>query len=213
MMRVFLILALMVLAACGRGRVASGPIDPDDVRAEFGFASSVVPICGSDQILGVRIPDVSGPGACGFGDAVRVYAVSGVQLTSAPRMQCRTAQITNRWISDAVQPTLRREGERLRQATVIADYSCRTRNNQPGARLSEHGLGTAIDVSTFTFASGKRLTVEGDWRGSNSGLMRRIFRASCRIWHSAIGPDNDRFHQYHFHFDASRNYGPGTFCR
>jgi len=210
---IFALTLILALAACGRGGGGTPSVDPRDVRATFGFAGDVVEICGSSNILGKRIADVEGPGRCGFDDAVRVYAVSGVALSPPARMQCRTARITDRWVGGELQPTVNRAGETLRSMRVAADYSCRTRNHQPGARLSEHSFGTAIDISAFNFQSGKRLTVIDDWNGPDSGLMRRIFRATCRVWHTLIGPDNDRFHQDHFHMDASRSYGPGTFCR
>lgn len=217
-MRTIGILVLaMLLISCGRGDRGGGEaLSPSEVRAKFGFAADVVPICGDDRILGKRIPDVgrdSGNPACGFGDAVRVYAVSGIELSPPARMQCRTARITESWARNFIQPEAMSQGDAIETAHIAADYSCRTRNHQPGARLSEHAKGTAIDIRAFTFASGERLTVLDDWRGRGGRMMQALFRASCRVWHTSIGPEGDRFHQDHFHFDAARAYGPGGYCR
>ncbi|WP_186827109.1 extensin family protein [Shimia ponticola] len=216
MQRIILLgLVIAVLASCGR-KEREDTVTVDAVRAQFGFASDVVPICGSDSILGKRIPDVGqaspNPG-CGFNDAVRVYAVSGIELSPPARMQCRTARITNSWARNHIQPEAISRGDAIVTAHVAADYSCRTRNHKKGARLSEHAKGTAIDIKAFTFASGKRLSVLDNWRGEGGRMMQALFRASCRIWHTAIGPEGDRYHLDHFHFDAARAYGPGGYCR
>ena len=211
---IILFCAVALIASCGRGR-DSVDTDPDAVRAKFGFASTIQPICGSKEILGERI-DPGGQNAsnprCGFSNAVRVYAVSGVALSPPARMTCRTADRAEPWISDYAQPAVQDLGETLLRAHVAADYSCRTRNHQRNAPLSEHAKGTAIDFGSFSFESGKRLTVEDNWRGRDSKIMRAIFRAGCRVWSTSIGPDGDRFHQDHFHFDAARAYGPGGYC-
>ncbi|MEM1303039.1 MAG: extensin family protein, partial [Pseudomonadota bacterium] len=129
-MRTIGILVLaMLLISCGRGDRGGGAVlSPSEVRAKFGFAVDVVPICGDDRILGKRIPDVgrdSGNPACGFGDAVRVYAVSGIELSPPARMQCRTARITESWARNFIQPEAMSQGDAIETAHIAADYSCR----------------------------------------------------------------------------------------
>ncbi|MCH2078333.1 MAG: extensin family protein [Rhodobacteraceae bacterium] len=215
MPRTFALLSLMLLISCGFGGRSETP-STAETRAKFGFSSDIVEICDAPGVLGVRIDPVgrgSSNASCGFNDAVRVYAVGGVALNPPARMQCRTARITSAWMSEAVLPTFRDARRDLDSMRVAADYSCRTRNSRRGARISEHAKGTAIDISAFRMADGETLTVLGDWRNNNGGFMKRVFRASCRIWHTSIGPDGDRFHQDHFHFDATRDRGPNTWCR
>ncbi|MEL6691245.1 MAG: extensin family protein [Pseudomonadota bacterium] len=215
MTRVFGLLSLMFLISCGFGGRSETP-SAAETRAKFGFSSDIVEICDVSGALGKRIDPVgrgSSNAACGFDDAVMVYALGGVALNPPARMQCRTARIASTWMDAAVLPTFRDARRDLESMRVAADYSCRTRNSRRGARLSEHAKGTAIDISAFRMSDGETLTVLGDWRNNNGGFMKRLFRASCRIWHTSIGPDGDRFHQDHFHFDATRDRGPNTWCR
>ena len=215
MTRVFALSSLILLISCGFGG-RSDSLSAAETRAKFGFASDVVEICDVPSAVGKRIEPV-GRGAsnpsCGFNDSVAVYALGGVALNPPARMQCRTVRIASDWMDTAVLPTFRDARRDLESMRVAADYSCRTRNSRRGARLSEHAKGTAIDISAFRMSDGETLTVEGDWRNRNGRFMKRLFRASCRIWHTSIGPDGDRFHQDHFHFDATRERGPNTWCR
>jgi len=98
------------------------------------------------------------------------------------------------------------------QIQVAAHYACRTRNNRPGARLSEHALGIAIDISAFVLADGTRLTVLNDWRGRNGQLMKRLHASACGPFGTVLGPNSDRHHQDHFHFDVAE-YRNGSYCR
>jgi len=47
----------------------------------------------------------------------------------------------------------------LVEMRVAAHYSCRSRNNIKGAKISEHGKGRAIDIAAFVLSNGKVLTV------------------------------------------------------
>lgn len=205
---------LLTLASCAP---RYGPVvPPEEVRARFGFAPKVVEICGTPDILGEEIDPVGvndRDPRCGFDDAVRVYAVGGVELSPPARMTCRTAEVTRRWVKSEMKRALRRDPRDVLRLHTVGDYSCRTRNNRPGARLSEHAKGTAVDIGAFTLTDGTRLSVLRDWRGPEGDVLKRLFRASCRAWSTAIGPDGDQFHQDHFHLDATRDYGPGTYCR
>ena len=215
MCRTVAICSLILMISCGF-RGGKEAATAADVRAKFGFASDVVEICDASDVLGKRIGPVgrdSGNSRCGFDDAVLVYAVGGVALTPPARMQCRTARIASTWMSEAVNPVFADAGRDVTSMRVVADYSCRTRNHRRGAKLSEHAKGTAIDIAAFSTADGEVLTVLDDWRSRNGAFMKRLFRASCRVWHTSIGPDGDRFHQDHMHFDATRDRGPGTWCR
>jgi hypothetical protein len=95
---------------------------------------------------------------------------------------------------------------------VASHYACRSRNGQRGARLSEHAKGNAIDISAFLLADGTRLTVLEDWDGQNSRLMRRLHASACGPFGTVLGPNADRHHQDHFHFDVA-DYRSGSYCQ
>nr|WP_298841806.1 extensin family protein [uncultured Roseobacter sp.] len=171
-------------------------------------------VCGNPDIQGESIGRVSSPTrGCGITEAVRVRSVSGISLSPASVMDCRTAQTLNFWVLESAVPRLSDTGGGLRAMRVIGHYACRTRNNRSGARISEHGKGRAIDISGFRLRDGSELSVLKDW-DSKRGFkpLKNMHRDACGIFGTVLGPDSDRFHQDHFHFDTAR-HGSGAYCR
>ncbi|MFY9212870.1 MAG: extensin family protein [Aestuariivita sp.] len=170
-------------------------------------------VCGTPEIQGEVVGLVPGRiSGCGISDAVRIRSVAGVSLSQQALMDCNTAKALNRWVKNGVQPALRTKG-RVEQLRVAAHYACRTRNNQPGARISEHGKGRAIDISGFKMDDGEVITVLEHWnaRGYRTA-MRKMHKTACGPFGTVLGPDSDRFHRDHFHFDTA-SYRSGPFCR
>ena len=166
----------------------------------------------SAGLVAEKIGNVPGPGACGVRNALKVREVSGVRLSTPATLTPRAANALNGWIRSHALPTIGRKGGGLVQIRVAAHYACRTRNGRRGARLSEHALGNAIDISAFVLADGSRITVLEGWNGRDSRLMRRLHRSACGPFGTVLGPNSDRFHRDHFHFDvASHRNGP--YCR
>lgn len=169
--------------------------------------------CGRSSIAGTQIAPVAGNGACGIADAVRVTAVGGVALSRPTRMTCGTARALDDWVRNGLIPTVGRTGGGAVALNVAAGYSCRPRNNQAGARLSEHSRGNAIDISAIRLANGERLSVLEDWgRGAKGRLLRTLWQKACGPFGTVLGPESDRFHRDHFHFDVA-DYRSGPFCR
>lgn len=190
MRRTFLICMMFLLSACGGGGDDIG-IAPDMVARKIGT--------------------VSGPGQCGVRNALAVSKVAGVRLSQSATLTPRAANALNRYVAQVARKEIGRKGGGLVGLQVVAHYACRTRNSRPGARLSEHALGNAIDISAFILADGTRISVL-DWRGRDSALLRRLHRGACGPFGTVLGPDADRHHQDHFHFDVAE-YRSGTFCR
>ncbi len=170
-------------------------------------------ICGMPEIQGEVVGFVPGRiNGCGIAEAVRVKSVSGVSLSQQALMDCNTAQALNRWVNNGVKPALRSKG-RVVQLRVAAHYACRTRNNQPGGRISEHGKGRAIDIAGFRMEDGQSISVLEHWNARGfRNAMRKMHRTACGPFGTVLGPDSDRFHRDHFHFDTAR-YRSGPFCR
>ena len=160
-----------------------------------------------------KIGNVPGPGACGVRDAFRVTSVAGVRLSQAATISGTTLTSLDRWLRQSAIPAIGNRGGGLVGIRVPAHYACRTRNSRPCARLSEHAKGNAIDISAFILADGTSLTVLGDWNGKNSALMRRLHTSACGPFRTVLGPNSDRHHQDHFHFDVAQHRGGGTYCR
>jgi hypothetical protein len=97
---------------------------------------------------------------------------------------------------------------------VAAHYSCRTRNNKKGAKLSEHGKGNAIDISAITLKNGATMTVLRGWNEKvQKKPLRQMHAAACGPFTTVLGPNADRYHKDHFHFDVASHRGGGKYCR
>lgn len=171
-------------------------------------------LCGTNDIEGVRLSAIAGRvQGCGVEDPVRVTAVAGIPLSQPATIDCPTALALRSWVNDALLPTVGRKGGGVARIDVFASYACRPRNNQKGARISEHGRGRAIDIGGITLRNGATMTVLKGWRDETQGpILRQLHRAACGTFGTVLGPNSDRFHQNHFHFDTAR-YRSGSYCR
>ncbi|MCK8483588.1 extensin family protein [Aliiroseovarius sp. S2029] len=171
-------------------------------------------ICGVNEIKGQAISAIPGRiRGCGVSDPVRVTEVSGVKLSQPAVMDCTTAKALNKWVRDGVFPSVGRLGGGPATLRVAAHYACRTRNNQPGAKVSEHGRGRAIDISGVTLKNGATITVLKGWRDPVKGkVLKRMHKAACGPFGTVLGPNSDRFHKDHLHLDTAR-YRSGSYCR
>lgn len=203
-MRHFLWPVVMVVAGCGW----------------LGFGKSETPetytpegsVCSNPAIKGTVIGEIEGPGACGIENAVAVTEVAGIALSTPARIDCQTAQSLLTWVQEGVKPSVGSKGGGVASLKVAASYACRTRNHRPGARLSEHSFGHAIDISALTLRDGTVLTVLGDWTGANASIMRNLHSTACGPFGTVLGPQSDPQHRDHFHFDTAR-YRSGPYCR
>jgi hypothetical protein len=171
-------------------------------------------LCGVRDLQGVRLsPIASRVQGCGLEDPVQVTSVDGVPLSQPATIDCPTALALRAWVKDALLPTIGQKGGGVARIEVAASYTCRPRNNQRGARISEHGRGRAIDIAGITLQNGSTLTVLRGWRDETQGpILQKLHRAACGPFGTVLGPNSDRFHQNHFHFDTAR-YRSGPYCR
>ncbi len=202
-------------AAPGATAVAVRPAlrrKPLPVPAAFNPAERAV--CGDPAIRGVPVPTVTGRlRGCGIVNPVRVSEIDGLRLTAPATINCATAKSLKRWIRSGVKPVVGRYGGGPVGLRVIASYSCRTRNSRPGAKLSEHARGNAVDVAAIILADGRSISVREKWgRGREGRILARLHRAACGPFGTVLGPRSDRYHRDHFHLDVAR-YPSGPYCR
>ena len=171
-------------------------------------------VCGDPDIQGDVVGFVPGRlSACGVQNGVRIRSVSGIPLSQQAVLDCPTAQALKRWVDQGMKPAIGTTGGGVAEIKVAAHYACRTRNNQPGAKISEHGKGRAIDISGFRLRDGSEITLLQGWNQRGTGaILRQMHQRACGIFGTVLGPDSDRFHKDHFHFDTAR-YRSGSFCR
>ena len=162
-----------------------------------------------------------GPDGCGIAAPVKVAAFGAVDIRPSATLNCPMALAVYKWMTDVVQPAARKYfGEPVVAIRNAASYSCRRRNNAGRGRISEHSFGNALDIAAFTLASGRSITVEGDWStfGSFLGLndrasfLKTIHSGACESFSTVMGPRANALHENHFHIDLGRG-GYYKFCR
>ncbi|MDP4023874.1 extensin family protein [Methylobacterium sp. NEAU 140] len=152
---------------------------------------------------------IDGPGPCGMQQPFRVTRLAGgtVMLKQRMTLGCPALAEAEAWLADTIQPAAE-----LYFGVAVAEinagtYACRGRNNQPGAKLSEHGFGNALDIMSFKLADGHVITVKGGWRGTEAeqGFLREVFLGACQRFTTVLAPGSNVFHYDHIHVDLARH--------
>ncbi|MEQ8404017.1 MAG: extensin family protein [Oceanicaulis sp.] len=156
-----------------------------------------------------RLADpLSAANGCGYEEAVVLE--QSAHPWSAPQpmvMRCPLAAKLYLWERRVVAPAAEAHfGQGVAQIRQYGIYSCRTVNNRPGARLSEHGKANAIDVAGFVLEDGRVVTVRDGWIGGadEAAFLREVHAGACGLFRGVIGPDGDAGHADHFHLDMGR---------
>ncbi len=163
-----------------------------------------------------RMSDISERSGCEVDNRFDVQSLGRVSFSQTATMNCGMISPLNSWLDGTVQQAAERQfGEQIVAIDVAASYSCRPRNNRRGAKMSEHGFGNAIDISGFTLASGKHVSVEDDYysRGSAGGFLKEIRSEACGQFATVLGPGSDAAHRNHFHLDLQNRRSGKSYCR
>jgi hypothetical protein len=153
---------------------------------------------------------LGGPSSCGAISPLQVSAAGRgqVQLRPAATLRCPMVPATDHWVERVVIPAARHHlGQDVVELKVAASYACRPRNSILGAKLSEHGLANALDISAFRLADGRAVTVKTGWHGTarEQAFLRAVHRGACATFSTVLGPNADAFHRDHFHLDLARH--------
>lgn len=171
-------------------------------------------VCADPRIVGRRRPAVLGHIAgCMIPEPVEVTRISGIRMSRPATLDCRTARTFANWLTGVADLAARnRMGSRIARVWIMGSYSCRTRNNRPGARLSEHSAGRAVDVGGFTLANGQNVQVLKHWgKGQHGEVLREAWKKACGSFTTVLGPNADRHHKDHLHLDTANRRN--SYCR
>ncbi len=171
-------------------------------------------VCGDWTILGENRKPFTGKfRECGIADPVLIRMVSNIFLSQLALMDCKTAITLKTWLENTAKPAFADQGGGLKGIRLAGHYACKTQNNQPRARISEHARGRAIDISSFILMDGTVITVLDGWGDEGSSdVMRELHAGACGLFGTVLGPDADHNHKGHFHLDTARR-GKGPVCR
>ena len=198
----------------GSAYVAKRPSVKEPEAPKRATSTRVGRVCGDRKIQGLEIGNVPGklPG-CGIRNAVKVYEVAGVKLSTPASMNCDTAKTFKSWVEGGMARAVRPMRSEVEELKIVAGYSCRTRNHKPGAKISEHGKGKAIDIAEFRFENGEVISLIEHWDSGRKGrVLRDLHKSACGPFGTVLGPESDRHHRDHFHFDTANHRG-GAYCR
>src|SRR5262245_15438623 len=142
--------------------------------------------------------------------------ISPVTLVPAATLACPIVSALDRWVADGVQPAaMRWFGTPVTEVKQISAYSCRGMVGSGGSSISEHAFGNALDIAAFTFADGRRVTVQEGWHGApeEQGFLRDVHLAACNNFNTVLAPGYNAAHYNHIHVDLMRRDNGDRPCR
>jgi hypothetical protein len=162
------------------------------------------------------MPPVDGEGECGIPSPVRLEAVltragKRIALRPAAVLRCEMAEALVHWVRDELDGAVQELAGPLGGLVVDTSYECRGRNRVVGARMSEHGVGNAVDLRAVALADGKLLTLTDT--GVAKELRTRLQGSACTHFTTVLGPGSDGAHENHVHLDIRARRGGHRICQ
>jgi hypothetical protein len=190
---------------------------PGNAAAMAKLRWSACPALMDGSVAG-RLGEPVADGDCGVDSPVIVTAVGGVKLSGEATITCEVATALAAYVPKVAAAARDIMGSPL--ATIVGGngYECRNRNRAQSGKLSQHAFANAMDISAFTLADGRSVTVAGDWpQPVNAGkegppvaqwastaqakFLAAVHAAACLHFTTVLGPDADAAHRDHLHFD------------
>ncbi|WP_414832279.1 extensin family protein [Afifella sp. YEN Y35] len=173
------------------------------------------------RALGVEFdeePAITDGGACEIAHPIEVDELApGVAISPPVTLNCAATEALATWLKEVVKPAAEDllDGAELRGVTQASGYVCRTRYNRPGAKISEHALANAIDVSAITFKSRSPVAVKEreNADAAASRFQKRIREGACKYFTTVLGPGANAAHATHFHFDLKERSNGYRICQ
>lgn len=142
---------------------------------------------------------------CGWTNSVRVASLGGASLP-VDTLSCEAAAALTLWMVHEVQPLATSMlGQRVAAVQHMGTYACRNIVGNPLWKdlRSEHATANAIDIGGFRLEDGSQISVLRDWAGNGreAAFLRAVHDRACRYFRVALGPEFNRSHRDHFHFD------------
>ncbi len=218
----YLTIIALVLAGCSSGPSFNAP--HFKAKKEPWRADEEQACLASRSVVQTRFirsrSALGGPSVCGAIRPFEMHAAADgrVAMKPAALLRCPMVPQVERWVRNVVEPAAHHYfGSPVVEMRVAASYACRPINHRRGARLSEHGYANALDVSRFKLANGRTITVKAGWNGDGAerAFLRYLHKGACDTFTTVLGPNYDRNHHDHFHFDLARRgrQGRGRFCK
>ena len=134
-------------------------------------------------------------------------AIMPAAVTPPATLACPMVSALDRWVSEGVQPAaLRWFGSQVTEIRQIGSYSCREMVGSGTSSMSEHAFGDALDISGFTLADGRKITVKNGWHGTpeEQGFLHDVQLYACETFSTVLAPGYNVYHYDHIHVDLMR---------
>lgn len=169
-----------------------------------------------DIAIAPTLPPITGPGACGGDDIVRLEAVvlpdkSRVPLKPAATLRCPMATALAEWVRHDVAAIAAEAGTAVGELDNFDSFDCRGRNRVAGARISEHGRANALDVRGVRFANGRFMSFTD--RTVARELREKFLATACARFTTVLGPGSDWYHEDHVHLDLAERRSGYRICQ
>ncbi len=156
-------------------------------------------------------------GECTIEDAVTFRSIamqdgSRVELDAAITVGCAFALELLAWVRTDLPGILAARNGKLARLTSVGGQACRPRNGVPGAFISEHATGNALDLGGLVLQDGKvlHLTEAG---GDTRPLREAVQESACKRFTTVLGPGSDSAHKDHIHLDMRRRNRDYRICQ
>lgn len=161
----------------------------------------------------VDLEDYTPVAGCPLSNVVRIRK-SGVAFSSPFTVTCPLAVAWVMFERNELQPLAQTHlGAPVTRVDHFGSFACRNVYHRASGRRSQHATADAFDVAGFRTEDGQTVTVLRDWDNSaapnKSDFLKETHSAACKYFGTVLGPDYNKPHENHFHFDTS-GFG---FCR
>lgn len=170
-----------------------------------------------DQVLrdsGLRVSrqQDSLPGAaCPLRNVLRVQG-GDTALSSSFVASCPLAVAFALYQRHGLQPAAQAVyGQAVSRIEHLGSFACRNMYSRENGSRSQHATASALDISAFRLADGRRISVLKDWSGDDADarFLRLARDGACDAFNVVLSPDYNAAHRNHFHLDV----GPWWICR
>jgi hypothetical protein len=161
------------------------------------------------------LPDQYFGAGCNTLGTVRLASLrsddAALALTNLGPVTCPLAQTFAAWARYGVDRAARQVlGSPLVKIETMGSYNCR--NIAGSSHRSAHATASAIDVSAFVLADGRRISVIGKWSSGSAKerqFLTLIHDSACKRFGTVLGPAYNAAHKDHLHLQLSGR----AFCR
>jgi hypothetical protein len=154
-------------------------------------------------------------GDCAAEHPLRLSLLPDGIAVAPATVNCRVAEALAQWTQDVVTQEAETHLQSRPKRVVIGDsYSCRGRNRQPGAKLSEHAFANAIDVMGFEFDARPAVSIKPQTEDTPEARFQAAIRSrACAYFTTVLGPGADEAHVDHLHLDLRGRRGVKHLCQ